>query len=288
MCLSFLNQLYYEEDSMKNLKKSKYNIIYKNEQNEIFIVNGLYDTCIKFDFDLSNKVTKILNQPQIETNNNDDRAQKLIRFLYKNNILVDFGCEEEKMVDFEYNKMAYGDKILRLTIVPTDACNFRCVYCYEKENNHYMSNEDGDCIIKFLKQNLRNYGSLRIAWFGGEPLLAKKMIIPFLKKVKKIANFYKVPFVSEMTTNGYLLSQSLFEELFDCGVVSYQITMDGFKNIHNSMRPMKNGGDSYTTIYENLLNIKNNTKKRAIILIRVNFNFDYREEVVSDCDCIYG
>lgn len=267
---------------MGKLKSSKYNIIHKNENDEILIVNGLYDTCIKFDRELSKEITNILNQPEIELNNKIEKTSRdLLDFLCKQNILVNINCEEDQMVDFEYNKMAYGDKTLRLTIIPTDACNFKCVYCYEEENNHYMSEKSSDCIIKFLQQNLKNFGSLRIAWFGGEPLLAINLIIPFLKKVKKIANFYKVPFVSEMTTNGYFLTQSLFEELFECGVVSYQITMDGFKNIHNAMRPMKCGGDSYTVIYENLLNIKNNTSKRAVILIRVNFNFDYKKETVE-------
>ena len=65
---------------------------------------------------------------------------------------------------------------MRLTLVPTIACNLRCPYCFEKSKpKGVISNETCDKIIDFIKRDKRN-PCLDLNWFGGEPLLAINQI----------------------------------------------------------------------------------------------------------------
>ena len=61
----------------------------------------------------------------------------LTQFLHEQEMLVD---EDEINSAF---KQAIGllDENLLLTIMPTDACNFRCKYCYEAHEPQWMSKE---------------------------------------------------------------------------------------------------------------------------------------------------
>ncbi|TOB11935.1 radical SAM protein, partial [Vibrio parahaemolyticus] len=64
---------------------------------------------------------------------------------------------------------------LQLIIFPTEKCNFRCTYCYEKFEVGRMSNELIQGIKKFLEVRIPELDRLVISWFGGEPLLAKEV-----------------------------------------------------------------------------------------------------------------
>jgi len=63
-----------------------------------------------------------------------------------------------------------------LILYPTEECNFRCVYCYEDFEVGNMP----DWLVKSVKIHLENkmkkIKKLDISWFGGEPLVAKKIL----------------------------------------------------------------------------------------------------------------
>lgn len=64
------------------------------------------------------------------------------------------------------------ERTLRFIILPTEKCNFRCLYCYEDFKIGKMSLEVQDDIIEFVKRNVSDFTGVDIRWFGGEPLLA--------------------------------------------------------------------------------------------------------------------
>ena len=75
----------------------------------------------------------------------------------------------------------------------------------------------------------------------------------------------------EMSTNGYLLTVDIFEQLVSNRIVEYQICLDGPEECHNRTRPHKTNIDSYQRIYTNLVNIKNKSKYKSFKLaIRCN------------------
>jgi uncharacterized protein len=81
-----------------------------------------------------------------------------------------------------------------------------------------------------------------------------------------------------ITTNGYLLDENSCKQLKERKVNNAQITLDGPPDIHDKMRPLIDGGNSFWRIVKNL----HHAIKYLNIRIRVNIdrkNFDRVEDL---------
>jgi uncharacterized protein len=159
---------------------------------------------------------------------------------------------------------------LTITILPAESCNFRCAYCYEKLRHIRMSSTTQDAILKFVENSSANVNSLHIAWYGGEPTLARLTIIESMRKIAHIANIRNIPFDGSMTTNGYLLKGEYFKGYFNSGIRFFQVTIDGLKEEHDKLRILRNGRGSFDAIWRNLQEIK---KINGDFLFRIRANF---------------
>ena len=199
----------------------------------------------------------------------ENASIKVKDFLRKNQYLELEG-EYSQINKRLYEQINSRDK-LRMTILPTDACNFKCIYCCQTEPYHVMDSTGERKIINFIKQLAEEYKSIYISWFGGEPLLACEKIEAISKALIDYSKSNHKPYLAEMTTNGYLLSQDVFLRLLKCKIFFYQITIDGTKEIHNKNRPHRSKNDSYEKVYDNLLQISKIDKNRRFrIIIRIN------------------
>lgn len=163
-----------------------------------------------------------------------------------------------------------SNDLLRLTVFPTEQCNFRCSYCYEYFDNPQMSQKTLNSLLKFLEQRLTSVKILSINWFGGEPLLAKDIIIKASKVIQNTIINTDTIYIGAITSNGYLLDIHTASILEHCGISNYQITLGGFAKEHNITRKLKNGGETFEVIWNNLLKIKKSDLKISI-KIRVNY-----------------
>jgi uncharacterized protein len=96
---------------------------------------------------------------------------------------------------------------LNLIILPTEACNFRCTYCYETFENRKMPRPVVTGIKSLIDRRGTDLDELEISWFGGEPLLALDVITEISKHALHVAKTEGFTFRSGMTTNGYFLDQ---------------------------------------------------------------------------------
>lgn len=142
------------------------------------------------------------------------------------------------------------DKTMMITIMPTEACNFRCPYCYESHEPRLMSKQTMSIIEKYIAERIENFETLEINWFGGEPTLCIDTIADFSNFIYSLQQKYKFKYISNITTNGYLLNQENFIRCYNSGIRTYQITIDGFN--HDKTRPLANGGKSLETIIQNI------------------------------------
>ena len=155
-----------------------------------------------------------------------------------------------------------------LTIMPNLACNFNCSYCYEKKDNKKLLKTDYLKIFEIIK-NIK-CKNLVVMWFGGEPTLNYDDIIRFNHLIKNYCLENNINFISKMTTNFFLISSNRFDELLDANIKEFQVTLDGFKNVHDKYRPLVNGKGTFDVLINNLLSVKKN--KKDLIIIRVNFD----------------
>lgn len=172
----------------------------------------------------------------------------------------------------------FNNRILSIIYLPTEECNFRCMYCYETHNN-IKNIGTPTAIKKLIEKRIQDLDYLHFGWFGGEPLLAQEIIfniLEFIKSKKKLNT--KMVFESSMTTNGYLLNINILQKLVSLGVNKYQISLDGLEDIHNKTRVLKNGEGTFNVIWNNLKSIRN-SNLRVSILLRVHFSADNCNEI---------
>lgn len=205
--------------------------------------------------------------------------QHILDLLEERNIIYD---ESKTAIDgYEelYQEFIHNNQFLHLVILPTENCNFRCIYCYEEHESKIMSQDVQDGIVNYVEQHIKDYQALRVEWFGGEPLCQKEIINNLSKRLKDICKANKKPYYASMTTNGYLLDPETFKMMHKKnGIMRYQITIDGLAESHNKQRALANGKPTFDTIIENLRNIRDNAKSSIVnILIRCNITEDVLE-----------
>ncbi|UHR02397.1 SPASM domain-containing protein [Peptoniphilus sp. GNH] len=203
--------------------------------------------------------------------------------------LVEDDIDELEEIRFRLNRSRYSTSSLSLTIALTADCNFRCAYCYEKENlkDSYMTKKHRENIVRFVEDAAKNgLGSLNITWYGGEPLLAFSDLKYLAENFLRLKEQYKFNYFSFMVSNGFLLNRKIVEELNRLQVSGYQITIDGDEKSHNKKRFLKGGGATYRTILDNL---KNSIDILPNISLRINVdkqNIDKINGLISELESI--
>ncbi|UDW08397.1 radical SAM protein [Bacillus cereus] len=178
-------------------------------------------------------------------------------------------------LDLDQYSYLVSDKVQELIIFPTEQCNFRCTYCYEDFQLKKMSPSIVQAIKNFLDNRAPKLNFLTLSWFGGEPLVAKDIVLDISKYANYLSNKYEhLSYFSVMTTNGYLLTPSTFEALVKEGVTRYQISLDGPKSIHNLTRIKANGEGTFEKIWDNLLYIRSSDHKNIQITLRIHLTQD--------------
>jgi uncharacterized protein len=191
------------------------------------------------------------------------------------------------------------DRLLQLIILPTEQCNFRCIYCYEDFSIGHMNSETVSAIKMLLKKRSKTLRHLQISWFGGEPLVAKRIVMEICDYAAHLAqNIPDFHYSSQMTTNAYLLDIDTANVLVKLGVCDYQISLDGSRDTHDRSRVRVDGKGTFDTIWRNLIAIRDSSLAIKISL-RIHFTAhtfyeldslieDIKKEFLSDSRfCFY-
>lgn len=167
----------------------------------------------------------------------------------------------------EPHRALLSNRLLHLVLLPTEQCNFRCVYCYEDFLAGQMPRAVVESIKALMARRINRIDLLSLDWFGGEPLLAW----PIIQEIQGFAgelvrDHPTVRLLGSMITNGSLLTRRRFERLLELGVRSFQISLDGTRETHDAMRRRLGGGGSFTTIWRNLLAIRRSPETFSVML----------------------
>ena len=252
-------------------KFSKFNVITRVDTNSFAIFNSL--TLALAEISEANYI-KIKNSTILDEQNSSFFKDMLSNFF----ILSEDINEEYKIEEIE--KWLKSDEVVSFIIVPTEACNFRCKYCYEKFNAKRITPKEYESILEFIKKKT-NLKLINIGWFGGEPTLEAKAIKVFLSNLREYCNDKNIEFSSYISTNGYLLDDTLFAEFINLGISGYQITVDGLQIEHDVKRPLKDGKGTFAKIIQNLSNIKKRSDDFHII---IRYNFDKKSNLKNFID----
>src|SRR5262249_49971404 len=106
-----------------------------------------------------------------------------------------------------------------------------------------------------------------------EPLLCVDTVARLTDGAFRACSDNGTRFGSGMTTNATTLDPATFGRLYDAGVHSYQITLDGTPAFHDRQRVTAAGGGTWDRVWGNLLAIRGSTA-RVQILLRVHYRVD--------------
>lgn len=207
---------------------------------------------------------------------------EFLKNLLKCGYLLPAEVDEKFLIKTNMMQGRYNKNLLSLTIAPTMACNFRCIYCFEKGHygNSLMDGETQIALMNFIKSHLDGVKNINVTWFGGEPLLGMSVIESLSEQIIALCEEKELQYQAGIITNGYLLTPENAEKLKKYNVRYAQVTVDGPKEIHNERRPTVNGQGTYDVIMNNLKSIC------GILHVHLRINVDIKNielanEVVS-------
>lgn len=195
-------------------------------------------------------------------------------------MLVDLGFlvpsqedELQKVMDIR-QQVDFNNTHYHLTINPTMNCNFKCWYCYESHVKGSKMNPQNIEKIKYAVDQILterpDLKSFHLSWFGGEPLLYFKGVVkPLSDYIQKKCQSSNLQYSVGFTTNGYLIDEKMIEWLKTSQVDHLQITLDGHKERHDSVRNVNQNKGSYDKIVSNIFAL---TEAEINVIIRINYD----------------
>ena len=193
---------------------------------------------------------------------------------------------KDAIIDFKKRKTVV--KALCLHIAHD--CNLACNYCFAEEGEYHgdrslMSYEVGKKALDFLIANSGNRVNLEVDFFGGEPLMNFQVVKDLVAYGRSQEKEHNKKFRFTLTTNGMLLNDDVME-FANKEMAIVVLSIDGRKEVHDFMRPTRNGKGSYDLIidkFKKMAELRNQTN----YYVRGTFthhNLDFSKDVLHLAD----
>jgi len=193
---------------------------------------------------------------------------------------------KDAIIDFKKRKTVV--KALCLHIAHD--CNLACKYCFAEEGEYHgdrslMSYEVGKKALDFLIANSGNRVNLEVDFFGGEPLMNFQVVKDLVAYGRSQEEKHNKKFRFTLTTNGMLLNEEVME-FANQEMANVVLSVDGRKEVHDFMRPTRNGKGSYDLIidkFKTMAELRNQTN----YYVRGTFthhNLDFSKDVLHLAD----
>jgi len=256
------------QTGMMSWVPSRYNVRATATDGRLVLWNSLNGKFSVFPPEQKETITALLHPKGLEC-----REEGAVQYLHQRGYLVKEGTDELKKIQLYFGLQHYRSDILRLILLSSEDCNFRCTYCYEKFPRGTMQPWVRAGIKNLVRKRARRLTTLRISWFGGEPLYGLEAIEDLGPFLREICDEEGIELMGDMTTNGYLLTPDVVDLLLECGVRHYQITVDGAPHDHDRSRPARDGSGTFHTILSNLQAMSQRADDFEVA-IRLNFDRD--------------
>ncbi len=256
---------------MSKYKLSNYNhYIFYRKGNMYLIYNAISNGLAKLEPEVYRLIRS--GEQGLDKLERDESKRQLLDSLRSGHIIVEKEFDEIEFLRAKMNMGRFGSTVLSLTIVPTLACNLKCVYCYEGVKiGKYMDESIEDAITNFTESQIRRFGyrGLTVSWYGGEPLMHLKAIYSLSRKLINLCRRKRVNYQAMVVTNGTILNKTIARRLKACKVTHIQVTIDGPKETHDVRRPfISNNKSSFDTI------VRNVERVLGILPVHIRINVD--------------
>lgn len=279
-------------------KNNGYNIVMDVNSGSIHVVDDVvYDTLAMLREDDGNRygdesfhsvASAVMDKYKEDGVTEEDMRDVFadIKELEENGTLFTKDVYQDGVIDFKKRQTVV--KALCLHIAHD--CNLACRYCFAGEGEYrgdrsLMSYEVGRKALDFLVANSGSRRNLEVDFFGGEPLLnfdVVKRLVAYGREIEKKEDKH---FRFTLTTNGVLLNDEVME-FANREMDNIVLSIDGRKEVHDRMRPFKNGKGSYDLIIDKFKKMAE-SRKQTKYYVRGTFthhNLDFVEDVLHLAD----
>lgn len=189
---------------------------------------------------------------------------------------------------FDFKKRPTVVKALCLHIAHD--CNLACKYCFAEEGEYHgrralMSFEVGKKALDFLIANSGNRHNLEVDFFGGEPLMNFDVVKRLVAYGREQEKLHDKKFRFTLTTNGVLLNKEV-EDFVNKEMANVVLSTDGRREVHDFMRPFRNGKGSYDLIMPKFQALAESRDQKNYYVrgTFTHYNKDFAADVLSLAD----
>lgn len=268
------------------LKPSRYNTFVTSGGHE-YVYNSFSKACIKINNGEKDRIHEVLEAKDFLAG----PEAKYQDILLENGLVLDSSVDEIARVEYLYCANYFESHMLNLVLVPTLKCNLACPYCFEAGHktmetvSHYFP-----ALKAFAEKHFEKYETVQISLFGGEPLLFSDALLDYLSFLSKLKKNKRYNLITSIVTNATLLDKKTADRLLENDCVSLQATIDGDKEMHNTLRVNSSKVPTYDTIVSNfqaVVDLGIARKKKTHFILRLNLynqNVESVRKTLSDVD----
>ena len=265
-------------------KNNGYNIVLDVCSGSVHVVDDIvYDVIALYEeFNQDEIVSKLSQYPEKEIL----EVCEEIHALKEAGQLFTEDVYRDAIIDFKQRKTVV--KALCLHIAHD--CNLACKYCFAEEGEYHgarslMSYEVGRKALDFLIANSGNRVNLEVDFFGGEPLMNFQVVKDLVAYGRSQEKEHNKKFRFTLTTNGMLLTDEVME-FANREMANVVLSVDGRKEVHDFMRPTRNGKGSYDLIidkFKKMAELRNQTNYYVRGTF-THYNLDVAKDVLHLAD----
>lgn len=263
--LSSVFPSYYRSLTSDKLKLSRYTESCSVNENNIVLYSYITDAI----FLLTKREYEILSHMDFSED------AELFELLRENGFFVGIHEDELELICKQREIMASNvSQMMKVVIMPTTDCNARCRYCIGSHNKRIkMTLETAEKVVDYIVERAENYKSIRLDWYGGEPLMEADIITYICEEIKN--RLPNKTFSSVITTNLALFDEVLLMKAIDVWhVKKVNVTIDGSEQEHNARKNYVNRElNGYLHTFECIRNLLEND-----INVFCRFNIDRNNE----------
>ena len=241
-------------------------------RDDVFLMNTFSDAQLLVSSDVASLLERAA-RPAEEWSAGEREA---LETLAEHGFLVSDRAAERAKLEQYFRDVREDTDQFRMTVLTTLQCNFACDYCIQGDHGDYnknatkMSLETAGELVAWATRRLDEVKPSRyvLTLFGGEPLLNLPVCYFLAEEMWKVTQARGIEMLINVITNGLLLTDEVVDRLSPYGLNGIKVTLDGDRDTHNRMRPLRGGQGTFDKIIANV------RKVAPKVRISIGGNFD--------------
>jgi uncharacterized protein len=255
------------------MRTSQFNVqVPLPQRNEVFLMNTFSDAQLLATPDVAALLERIARGDTHFTVDEHETVEALV----ENGFVVESRAEEQRQISKYFHDVREDTERLKVTVLTTLQCNFACDYCFQGDHGDYnkfaakMSIETAERTALWIGQRLDEVRpeAFTLTLFGGEPLLNLPVAYYLAERCHALCEERGIKQSISIITNGLLLTPEVVDRLTPFGLFGVKVTLDGDKDTHNRMRPLRGKQGTFDRIIENIRRVADK------VAITIGGNFD--------------